>query len=410
MKLEVGHPRIFVSVAEQSADEHAATLFRALREFHPSATFHGLAGPALQREGAECFFDMTARSAMAHAAFYRIPEVLGLLSRLKHFIREGRFDAALMVDSPALNLPIAKICRRNRVPVMYYIAPQTWAWGPRNWRNNRVRRRVDRLACLWKFEEPYFQAAGIPAKYVGHPTFDRLAASDISDVRIAQLRGSATTVLTLLPGSRKHVVEEVLPGQLEIASALRGRFSRLNFVIVAANEETRAMIQRSISNPRQRIDATIVTGEHDRAAAIRAADLCLAASGTVTLEVAYWGTPMIVMYQTPKWRYLLIGRWLIHTPYFSLPNILAGREIVPEFMPYYDHTGPLIARAFEMLSNPNTLERTRAELKEMIKGVSKPNAARNAALELAQLLKDPLADVARQWGGGGSEQGPGIVE
>lgn len=386
----MGNPRIFISVAEQSADEHAASLVRAFREFHPDATFHGLAGPALRAEGCESFHDMTAKSAMAHAAFGRVPEVMGLLYRLKRYIRKGAFDAAVMVDSPALNLPIAKICRRRGLPVLYYIAPQTWAWGPKNWRNSRVRKRVDRLACLWAFEEPYFCEAGIPATYVGHPTFDRLADADVSDVRIANLRANASTVLTLLPGSRKHVVEEVLPGQIEIAWALRGRFSRMNVVIVAANEDIKAMVQQQINRPGRRFEATIVSGEHDRAAAIRAADLCLAASGTVTLEVAYWGTPMIVMYQTPKWRYLLIGKWLIHTPYFSLPNILAGRQIVPEFMPYYDSTGPIIARAFEWLSNPNTLARVRGELQEMIKGVAKPNAARNAAVELMQLLKEKI--------------------
>ncbi len=383
-----GPPRIFVSVAEQSADEHAASLLRALREFHPEVTFHGLAGPALRAEGAECFFDMTAKSAMAHAAFYRIPEVLGLLKRLKRFIQEGRFDAALMVDSPALNLPIAKICRRFGVPVLYYIAPQTWAWGPRKWRNTRVRRRVNRLACLWKFEEPYFRAAGIEAAYVGHPTFDRLAAAEISDERIAELRGTASTVLTLLPGSRRHVVEEVLPGQLEIVSALRGRFPRMGVVIVAANEDARGIIQRHLSSRAYRIDATVVSGEIDRAAAIRAADLCLAASGTVTLEIAYFGTPMIVMYQTPKWRYLLVGRWLIHTPHLSLPNILAGREIVPEFMPYYDRTGPIVARAQELLSNANTLARVRSDLTDMIRSATKPNAARNAAQEMVTLLRE----------------------
>ncbi|MBK8268577.1 MAG: lipid-A-disaccharide synthase [Planctomycetes bacterium] len=380
-------PRIFISVAEQSADEHAASLVRAFREFHPDATFHGLAGPALRAEGCECIHDMTAKSAMAHAAYKRIPEVFGLLQKLKRIIKNGNFDAAVMVDSPALNLPIAKILRRRNVPVLYYIAPQTWAWGPKNWRNKRVRARVNKVACLWSFEEPYFRDAGIPATHVGHPTFDRLAEADVSDVRIAQLRGNASTVLTILPGSRKHVVEEVLPGQIEIAWALRGRFSRMNVVIVAANEDVKAIAQKLINKPGRRFDATIVSGEHDRAAAIRAADLCLAASGTVTLEIAYWGTPMIVMYQTPKWPYLLVGRWLIHTPFLSLPNILAGREIVPEYMPYYDSTGPIIAKTFEWLANPNTLARVRGELQEMIKGVTKPNAARNAAVELMQMLK-----------------------
>jgi lipid-A-disaccharide synthase len=143
------HPRIFISVAEQSADEHAAAFIRAFRQSRPDAAFAGLAGPAMRSVGCDCFHDMTARSAMALAAFYRAPEALLLLDKLRGFFSGRRFDAAVLVDSPTLNLPIAKICRRSGTPVLYYIAPQTWAWAA--WRNKRIRHRVNRLACIWPF-------------------------------------------------------------------------------------------------------------------------------------------------------------------------------------------------------------------------------------------------------------------
>ncbi len=379
-------PRIFISAAEQSADEHAAALIRAFQRRNPQAVFAGLAGPAMRDAGAVCFHDMTSQSAMAMAAFGRVPEAWRLLQRLKEYLRAERFDAAVMVDSPALNLPIAKLCRGAGTPVLYYIAPQTWAWGPKWFRNRRVRQRVNRLACIWPFEEPYFRAAGIRADFVGHPSFDRLLGVDVSNERMADLRGDAEPVITLLPGSRKHVVEEVFPGQLETARALAIRYRKISFLAVAANDEIRARLETAIARLGRSLPIRILTGDEHRAAAIRAADLVLVASGTVTLEVAYRQTPMIVMYNTSAWTYNLVGRWLITTPFFSIPNILAGRTIVPEFMPYYRNVDPIIATAVEWLSTPGKLEKIRRDLAAVTEPLAKAGAADRTAGILGEML------------------------
>ena len=399
MPAYANRPKIFISAAEQSADEHAAALIRAFRDGHGEAAFSGLAGPAMRAAGCECYHDMTARSAMALAAFRRVPEAVRLLHRLKFHLRDGGYHAAVLVDSPTLNLPIARLCRLAGVPVMYYIAPQTWAWAA--WRNRRIRRRVNRVACIWPFEETWFRQHGIPAAYVGHPSFDRLLATPIDQTRVAELRRLGPPVITLLPGSRRHVVREVLPGQLEAAIALRKRFPRAFFLVVPANEEVRELIEPMIAASRLgravRLlwpDSTAGSGEaavaerlaRDRAAAIRAAEIVLVASGTVTLEVAFHGTPMIVMYNSSRLGYELIGRWLISTPYLSIPNILAGRRVVPEFMPYFRTVDPIIAAAVEWLGTPGSLDRVRRELTELIRPMARPGAAARAADELAAML------------------------
>jgi len=377
---------IFISVAEQSADEHAAALIRAFSKMNPNASFNGLAGPAMRDAGCGCIEDITAKSAMATAAFRRIPGAWLLLGRLKAHLRESRYDAAVVVDSPALNLPIAKLCRGFNIPVLYYIAPQTWAWGWQWWRNRRIRNRVNRLACIWPFEGDYFRQANIPASFVGHPSFDHLLSRPIDKSRVKELRGENTPVVTLLPGSRRHVVDEVLPGQLQVAAALASRYPKARFLIVAANEDARARIEQALANLRKPLKIEVLASDADRAAAIQAADFALVASGTVTLEVAYHATPMIVMYNTNRWIYDLFGRWFITTPHFSLPNILAGRRIVPEFMPYYRSVDPIIAAAIEWIVSPAKLERVRNDLREIIRPLAKAGAAQNAAAQLAELV------------------------
>ncbi len=392
--------RIFISAAEQSADQHAAGLIEAFRQTTPNATFIGLAGPAMRDAGCETYYDMTTRSAMALAAIRRVPEALALLRRLKRWLADEPCDAAVLVDSPTLNLPIAKICKRLGIPVLYYIAPQTWAWAA--WRNARIRRRVNRLACIWPFEENWFKADGIPATYVGHPAFDHLLAADVDQARIDEFRDGAAPVVTLLPGSRQHVVREVLPGQLEVAQVLAKRFRRARFIIVPASGNIHELIETLVQQAadrglRDRLTCSSCDDGPSRAAAIRAADLVLVASGTITLEVAYHGTPMIVMYNAGRWMYRLLGRWLISTKHLSIPNILAGRRVVPEFMPYYRSTDPIIATAIEWLSTPRTLDRIRHDLAEVIEPIVKPGAAKNAADQLAQMLAEtrcPPQDAA----------------
>jgi len=382
-------PRVFISAAEQSADEHAAALIREAQNLLGPIDFEGLAGPAMREAGCECFHDMTARSAMALKALGRVPEALMLLNRLKHHLTERQIDAAVLVDSPTLHLPMSRLFRARGIPVLYYIAPQTWAWAP--WRNARIAQRVTRMACIWPFEESYFRGHGIEATYVGHPSFDHLLATKVDPARVTSLRSGMTPVITLLPGSRRHVVDEVFPGQLAVAKALSSRFRQLRCLTVAANENARDQIAGYLKG--MHLNHEVVIGAEERAAAIEAADLVLAASGTVTLEVAYRGAPMIVMYNHGRWLYTLAGRFLIRLKHLSIPNILAERAIVPEFMPFYHTVDPIIARALELLSTPASMEKMRAELKALIAPMVKPGAAANTAQELAKLLamrKPPL--------------------
>jgi lipid-A-disaccharide synthase len=238
------------------------------------------------------------------------------------------------------------------------------------------------MAVILPFEETYFRDRGIDATYVGHPLFDTLADQPPDPAGVGAIRDQGQPVLAVLPGSRKHVVEEVLRGQLEIVERLRDRFPHLHAGISVANDQVAAVVDRLLA----RSGASAATYRRRNADLLSAADLALVASGTATLEVAYHHTPMIVMYNASRWGYRLIGRWFIRTRHLSLVNILAGRELVPEFMPYYTSTAPIAQRAVELLSDPAARRQMSAALADLLDPLVKTGASHNTAEMLLDMI------------------------
>ncbi len=373
-------PLVFMSAAEPSADLHAASLIGAVARLRPDIRFAGVAGPAMQAAGCWPIFDMTRHSAMLLGAVGAVLPALRLLASTSAHLRRYPFAAAVVVDSPTLNLPIALRAKRRGLPVLYYIAPQLWAWGRH--RVGRVRARVDRLAVILPFEEPFFRSHGIDATYVGHPLFDALASEAPDPERVAEIRQMGQPVVALLPGSRQHVVHEVLTGQLEVTKRIRQRFPDAHFGVSVANDRA----ERVIADALLRTDVPVTAYRSRNADLLTAADLALVASGTVTLEVAYRHTPMIVMYNANRWAYHLLGRWLIRTPHLSLINILAGRRLVPEFMPYYRSTAPIAELAISLLADPGALRAMAVDIAAVLDPLVKTGASENTARILLEML------------------------
>lgn len=375
-------PLVFISASEPSADLHAASLIRAVRTIRPEIRFAGVAGPAMQAEGCWPIFDMTRHAAMLLGVARVVRPALKLLATTKRHLRQYPFSAAVVIDSPTLNLPIAKLAKRRGLPVLYFIAPQLWAWG--RFRVRRVRARVDRMAVILPFEEAFFRSYGIEATYVGHPLFDKLSAHPADQHRVEAIKRAGKPVIAILPGSRQHVVKEVLHGQLKVAARILDEFPEAHLGISVANRVVRPTVRDRLAS--SGLSATLYEDGHTDLLA--AADLTLVASGTATLEVAYRRSPMIVMYNASKWGYHLLARWLIRTPQLSLVNILAGRELVPEFMPYYASTEPIAERAIEMLRQPETLERMSTDLANLLDPLIKTGASDNTARLLLEMIDD----------------------
>lgn len=374
-------PLIFISAAEPSADVHGASLIRAVQRACPEARFAGVAGPAMRAAGCWSIFDMSGRSAMLLAALGAARDALRMWATARRHLASYPFDAAVLIDAPTLHLPLAKRAKQLGVPVFYYIAPQVWAWGES--RIGRIRRRIERLAVIFPFEEEYFRSRGVNATFVGHPLFETLLRRRCDQTVVDEIRGRGDPVVAIFPGSRRHVVREVLPGQLEVAARIASQNPRVHFGVSLANPQVRPIVTPLVEQCG--LNTSIRSGQNGEL--LTAADLALVASGTATLETAYYHKPMVIMYRSSKWGYRLVGRWLIRTPHLSLVNILAGRELVPEFMPYYTSTEPIAEKALELLASPERRARMESALAKLVEPFLRPGAADRTAVLLLELVE-----------------------
>ncbi len=356
-------PIIFLTAAEASGDHHAAELIRALKVRIPGARFVGAAGPAMAAEGCEVVLDMTQKASMilgpvANLSYYR-----RCVKTLSQAMAEIKPDIHVPVDSPALNWHLAKSAKKLGVPVMYYVAPQVWAWAP--WRIKKVRRLTDHVACLLPFEEEYFNTRGVKATYVGHPLFDQLPpqrlAEDCPDLTQAWLDGKWR--VALLPGSRPGEIKKHTGPLIRLAASIKKRWPEAVCTITAVNQSAADRViaaagWEELAHAERPCD--IVVGR--TAEVLADSHFAVACSGTVTLEVAHFGVPMLVLFRASKLAYNLVGRWLLRIRNLSLVNILAGREIVPELMPWFGDEDELTTAVLDVMGDIGWLTSTRQKL------------------------------------------------
>jgi lipid-A-disaccharide synthase len=283
----------------------------------------------------------------------RLPHYFTLLARLAAHLEESRPDLVLLVDYPGLNLRIARIARSLRIPAAYFICPQYWAWAP--WRIRKFSRRIDLALVIFPFEEAYFRDAGVHALYVGHPACDRTETDPIEDKGAAPLPDGR--LLGLLPGSRRHELEMNLPVMLKAASLLRRRHPDLTPVLSHYDDGLLNTARRLASS--LGVELTVLRGGMRRLAG--SARLCLVGSGTATLEVAFSGTPMVVVYRTSK-LFCRLAPHLLTVPHICQVNLLAGRELVPELLLGEDDPDPLVSLAVPLLEEGGTRGRMVEEL------------------------------------------------
>ena len=309
-------PRIYVSAGEPSGDAHAAAVVTALRRRLPAAAFEAFGGPSLEAAGATVLDRMERMSVVGFVeALWKLPAHFRLLARVREAFRTKRYDLAILVDYPGYHLRAAAAAHAAGVPVLYYIAPQLWAWAP-----GRVRRlaAVSRLAVILPFEETFFRDHGVPATFVGHPLRDRPPPPARAEARRALGLDPERPVLGLFPGSRAQEVRRLWP-------AFRGAAER-----VLAERPGVQVVVAGTSRARYPHPGAIRIHWGDPRPVFAAADAGLCKSGTTTLEAALADVPMAIAYRLNPVSFAIAIR-VLRVPHVGLVNLIAGQEVAPEF-------------------------------------------------------------------------------
>lgn len=379
-------PKIFIIACEASGDKHGAMLVQAVKKINPSIEFEGLGGMEMKAAGVALLEDMTRVSVLGLGDVLRkYFHFRRIFYRALERVKQARPDLLILIDSPAFNLRFAKKIKR-RVPVLYYISPQIWAWGAR--RIHTIRRTVDHMMVILPFEEEIYRKAGIPSTFVGHPLLDRVRASKSrADLRQEFGLKDSETMIALLPGSREPEVRRILPIMLKTAQILQGKIPELRFFLVQAPHVPSALYDRCLGAfPELRPKKTLER-LYD---VVACADFALVASGTATLETALLGTPFFLLYKASASTFFF-GRRLVKIPYIGLVNVLAGRHVVPEFIQHLADPAEIAHETKVLLDNRELQEKFKRQIREVCGKLGEPGATERAARLVVEKLGSVIA-------------------
>ena len=352
-------PLVFLVAAEPSGDNLGAKLMAALRRAtDDDVRFAGIGGERMEAACLQSLFSIGDLSVMGFAEVIpRLPVIFDRLRRTEAAIRERRPDVVVLIDSPSFGLRVADRVRDTGIPVVQYVAPQLWAWRPG--RARKLARRVDAVLALLPFEPEFFGRLGVPCVHVGHPVLEEaLIAADGSAFRARHSIPADDKLVVVLPGSRVGLFKRMAPVFLETVRLLTAGRASLTFVLphVANTEALSADLAGQLPGRTIRVASV-----EDKRAAFGAADAALSISGTTTLELAVAGLPTVVGHKVNALSAFLARR-LIKVPFVAMPNVIAGRAVVPELLQEDCTPAKLAAEMAKLLDDPAAAARMRADL------------------------------------------------
>ncbi len=375
-------PRIALVAGEASGDNLGGGLLRALREREPHLQSFGVAGPRMVEAGCEAWVSYEELAIMGLAEILRhLPRLLRLRRDLVERLLLARPDVFVGIDSPEFNLRVAARLKAQGIPTVQYVSPQVWAW--RQGRVRTIGRAVDLVLCVLPFESRFYDAHDVRAVFVGHPLADRIPLESLPQPARAALGLAATApIIAVLPGSRRSEVARLGGPFAATLAWLHTRRPDLHFVAPMANPAVRASFEQSLAQHAPTVPVTLVDGRAQEALA--AADAVLVASGTATLEAALIKRPMVVAYRlAPLTAWLMRSMKLMKADFFAQPNLLAGRQVVPEFLQEEvrpDVLGPALLQQLERADRAE-LVATFTSIHETLRQDASARAA-DAVLEL----------------------------
>ena len=372
--------KVLIIAGEASGDLYGGHLVKAIRAADPSIYFLGVGGSHMKEAGVRLLRHAEEMAVVGLPGGKRLFTIFEAFREITASLIHWRPDLIILIDYPEFNLMIAGRAKRHGIPVMYYVSPQIWAW--RSGRIDTIRRRVDRMVVILPFEKKLYQEAGIKVSFVGHPLLDLIEVENEEGLLCRQYsKNDSTKLIGLLPGSRSSEISRLLPVMLDTADILVDMIPNIHFLVPLASTISREEVNPYLNG--RSLPLTVVTDSTHEV--IRACEMIVAASGTVTLEAAILGTPLVVVYKVNPLTYWL-GKKLVKVNYVALVNIIAGEEIAPELI-QHEVTPELIARESMNIFNDDQRKMwIKGRLKDVRHELGNPGASDKAAAVALELM------------------------
>jgi lipid-A-disaccharide synthase len=365
--------KMLIVTGEASGDLHGAHFAKAIMALEPTAQLVGIGGPAMRAAGVTLVPGVPQLDVMGLIGLSAIRAVVQRVRAIRRVLKAEAWDLVVLIDNPGLNFHFARIAKAAGRRVLYYIAPQVWAWRPG--RMKWIQRRVDHVVVILPFEAEIYRRAGVRCTFVGHPLLDMVAPHyDRAKLRRELGLDESARVVGLLPGSRVSEVEMLLPVLLKAAAQLVVAEPGTQFILAQASSIDDNLIQSLLQH--SPVPVRVV---HDQASEVMAlSDVLLIASGTATLQAAVVGTPMVLLYKTSPVTYRL-ARWLINVKWIGLVNLVADRLIVPELIQDEATAERLCQEVLHLLRDPSAYNEMKEGLRQVRQSLGEPGASRRAA-------------------------------
>jgi lipid-A-disaccharide synthase len=374
--------RVMIVAGEASGDLHGSNLVQAAAEHHPELSFFGVGGDKMSAAGCRIVFPSDELSVMGVVEVaWQLPKIFRRFQQLKKILLgTAPPELLVLIDFPDFNLRLAKVAKAAGVPVLYYISPKVWAW--RSGRAKVIAERIDRLALIFPFEEKIYAPLGINAEYVGNPLLDEFTRNQPQGTLRDSLGiGADEQVVGIFPGSRNSELQYILDTLVATAELLHAKKPAVKFLLPVAPSLSLALLEQKFSQtglPISIVDENI----YEVAAAC---DAVLTVSGSVTLQLSLVGTPMAILYKVAPLSYH-IGKFLIKISSFGLPNIVAGRKVVREFLQDGAEPAPLCDEMLRLLDDQDYREKMKQDLQQVRQLLGEPGCSVRVSHIIAEML------------------------
>lgn len=361
---------------EPSGDDHASIVIQELKARYPDLRICGWGGDKMKTAGAEIIERTGDAAVMGMPGLDKIKEHRKINARIEEWVQSNPVTVHVPVDSPAANFPVCAIMKGRGIKVVHMVAPQLWAWG--SWRIRKLRRLTDHVMCVLPFEEEWFEKRGVRATFIGHPLFEKPVDVDFLDGQINDWQ-TGQQQIALLPGSRPSEIKKNFPLLLGAYSKIKSEHADMCGMVAVTRPEIESELRKIAKEHQLDWPESLGVTYANTDAVVRWCTLALVVSGTVTLQIARQHRPMVIVYKIGRLGWTLFARWVIKTSYITLPNILAGREIVPELVPNFVGSEPMADRATELLEDRSKYDLQVQDLKSVTDQFAGLNAAKRAA-------------------------------